>query len=61
MKEEKDLQQKTKELGEKMQKWGCALTVLITIPIVLIAFLGPAGLVISGIIVVLYLFGRKKE
>ena len=60
-KDVEELQKKTQDLADKMQKWGCALTVLITIPLLLTAFLGPFGLVISGVIVILYLFGRKKE
>lgn len=61
MSEEKDLEQKAEEVGEKLQKWGCALTVLITTPIILTIFLGPIGLIISIGIIVLYFIGRNKN
>jgi len=61
MSKEKDFQEKTEELGKNLQSWGCALTIFLTIPIILFVFLGPIGLIISGAIIVLYLFGRNKN
>jgi len=61
MSKEKDLQEKTEEIGKKLRKWGCALTIFLTIPIILFVFLGPLGLIISGGIIVLYLIGRNKD
>ena len=61
MSKEKDFQEKTEELGKNLQSWGCALTIFLTIPIILFIFLGPIGLIISGAIIVLYLFSRNKN
>ena len=58
---QKDLQQKTKEFGEKLQSIGCLLTVLLTIPIILTIVMGVPGLIISIIIIVAYLYGNKKQ
>lgn len=59
-KDNNNFQQKTHELAEKMQKLGCALTVYLTIPIIFIAVFGVPGLIISGFIIIIYIFSRKK-
>ncbi len=43
--------------GQKMQSLGCALTLLITMPIALTIFLGPLGLVIGIIVATLGIAG----
>ncbi|HZK00928.1 MAG TPA: hypothetical protein VFC79_13005 [Tissierellaceae bacterium] len=52
---------KVEEAGQKMQAWGCLLTVLITVPVILTIFFGPIGLGIGALIAVLFLIGRKKK
>lgn len=52
---------KVEEAGQKMQAWGCLLTVLITIPIILTIFFGPVGLGIGVFIAIIFLAGRKKK
>ncbi len=52
---------KVEEAGQKMQAWGCLLTVLITVPIILTIFFGPAGLGIGALIAILFLIGKKKK
>ena len=52
---------KIKQAGEKMQRIGCALTLMITIPLILTIFLGPLGLVIGGIIFFIGLAGMFKS
>ena len=61
MKEEKDMQQKTRELGEKMQSLGCSLTVLFTIPLVATIFLGVPGLIISLFVIIFFFVAKKKQ
>jgi hypothetical protein len=51
---------KLKNAGEKMQSVGCLLTILITVPIALTLFLGPLGLGISIIIIVIWFASKKK-
>jgi len=60
MKEEKDMQEKTKELGEKIQSLGCLLTVLFTIPLILTIFLGIPGSIIGFILIVFFFIAKKK-
>lgn len=43
--------------GSKLQKMGCALTLLITLPIAGVIFFGPLGLVIGIVIGALGLMG----
>lgn len=52
---------KVEEAGQRMQAWGCLLTILLTIPIVLTVIWGPVGLGIGVLIAILYLIGRKKK
>lgn len=53
---------KMKDTGEKMESLGCLLTILITIPLALIIFIGPvAGIIAGGIIAALYIAGRKAN
>jgi len=55
---------KIKQVGTKMQKLGCFLTLVLTIPIVLTLFLGVPGLIIGGIIAIIaiisFLSQKKK-
>ncbi len=48
---------KLRAAGEKMQRLGCMLTVLLTVPILLTLFLGIPGLIIGGLVFVLGLAG----
>lgn len=57
---EKTTQEKTEELSNKMQDIGCLLTIVLTIPIVLTILLGPFGLGISIVLIVLYFIGKNK-
>ncbi len=59
--EEKSTQQKIEDAGKKMQSMGCALTILITIPIALTIFLGIPGFVIGSIVAVFGLVGILKK
>lgn len=52
---------KMEELGNNMQSLGCLLTVLLTIPIVLTIILGPLGLGISIVVIILFLMGRGSK
>jgi len=42
------------ELGQRMQKMGCALTLLLTLPIAGLVFFGIVGLVVGGAIGLLF-------
>ena len=52
---------KMEAAGKNMQQLGCLLTMIITVPILLIAFLGPLGIAISVIFVVLGIAGYVKK
>ena len=41
---------KMQDTGKKMQNMGCALTIMLTIPIVLTVFLGIPGAIIGGVV-----------
>lgn len=53
--------QKMENLGQNMQQLGCLLTMIITIPLLLIIFLGPVGVVISIVIVALGVGGYANK
>ncbi|MGM0609408.1 MAG: HIRAN domain-containing protein [Candidatus Muiribacteriota bacterium] len=55
-----ELQDKMQNAGQKMQKVGCLLTMLLTIPIVLTLFFGPFGFGLSIILIVLYFISKNK-
>lgn len=42
------------ELGQRMQRLGCALTLLLTLPILGLLFFGILGLVVGGAIGLLF-------
>ena len=48
-------------LGEKMQKMGCAMTLLFTIPIILTLFLGIPGIIVGGIVAIAGVVGMMKQ
>ena len=52
---------KMQQTGEKIQKMGCAMTLLFTIPIVLTIFLGIPGLIIGGIVAIAGVVGMIKQ
>ena len=52
---------KMQQTGEKMQKVGCAMTLLFTIPIILTIFLGIPGLIIGGIVAIAGVVGIFKQ
>jgi len=56
-------EKKIEETGKKLQKIGCLLTLAVTVPIVLTAFLGIPGLVIGIFIALIAVVSmlRKKE
>lgn len=56
-----ELSNKMQNAGKKMQKLGCLLTIVITVPLVLTVFLGPIGLGISVVLIVLYFIGKNKN
>ncbi len=47
---DKDTQQKVEETGKKIQRMGCILTALITLPVIGVLLAGPVGLVIGLLI-----------
>ncbi len=53
--------EKMKKTGEKMQAMGCLLTLVLTIPIVLLLFFGPVGLGVGVLIAVVGLAIRKRK
>ncbi len=57
----KEKGEKMQEIGKKTQRLGGILTVLITIPIALTIFFGPAGAVIGGVIFIAGLVGVLKK
>ena len=63
-KNKKPIEERTKDLGEKITSLGCLLTVVLTVPIILTVLLGPLGLFISAGVVGLFVIGKinqKKE
>jgi hypothetical protein len=57
-------EKKLEEVGEKLQKIGCLLTLMFTVPIVLTLFFGIPGLIIGIIIAIIGIagvLGKKKE
>ncbi len=50
--EKKGSGEKIEEFGSKMQKAGCALTLIITIPIILTIWIGVIGLIIGCLIAI---------
>ena len=49
-----------KGLAGKLSKWGLHLTILLTVPMLLTALLGPLGTVIAVVIVIAYFASRKN-
>lgn len=49
-----------KKTGKKMEKLGCLLTLVITIPIILTVIMGPWGTAIGVIIAILAVVGAVK-
>lgn len=59
-----EIGEKMQNAGKNMQKWGCLLTLLITVPIILTISLGPLGIGISAVLIILVIaskFSKKKE
>jgi len=57
-------EKKVAETGKKLQKIGCALTLMFTIPIILTIFLGIPGLILGIILAVVgivSLLSKKKK
>jgi len=55
---------KLKQTGEKMQQIGCILTLLFTVPIILLIFLGVPGLIVGILIAIIGIIGilsKKKN
>ena len=48
------------ELGQRIQRMGCALTLLLTLPIAGLVFFGIVGLVVGGAIGLLFGYGMLK-
>lgn len=52
---------KLEATGKKMEKLGCLLTMLFTIPIILMIFFGPVGLGIGVIVAILGIVGYIQK
>jgi len=53
-----------KQVGKKIEQLGCILTLIFTVPIVLLLFLGAPGLIIGIIIAIIGVAGvlsKKKK
>ncbi|MCK9324466.1 MAG: hypothetical protein M0P69_03125 [Bacteroidales bacterium] len=56
-----DAGKKMQDAGKNIQKTGCALTVMLTIPILLTVFMGLPGAIIGGIIFLAGAAGMMKK
>lgn len=53
----KNTGEKVQDLGNRMQRVGCLLTLLVSVPIILTIILGIPGLIIGGILAILVMVG----